>query len=51
MMKPLLLSPTLFAGSAAFLPDGKRVARQGDQADVKQGSLKPLSASAPAEGK
>jgi hypothetical protein len=34
MMKPLLfsllLSPPLFAGSAAFLPDGKRVARQGD---------------------
>jgi hypothetical protein len=34
MMKPLLfsllLSPALFAGSAAFLPDGKRVARQGD---------------------
>ncbi|MEK7953646.1 hypothetical protein [Luteolibacter soli] len=33
-MKPLLvallLSPALFAGSAAFLPDGKRVARQGD---------------------
>ncbi|MCW1883961.1 hypothetical protein OKA04_04425 [Luteolibacter flavescens] len=26
----LLLSPALFAGSAAFLPDGKRVARQGD---------------------
>jgi len=34
MIKPLLfallLSPALFAGSAAFLPDGKRVARQGD---------------------
>jgi hypothetical protein len=34
MMKPLLfsllLSPALFAGSAAFLPDGKLVARQGD---------------------
>jgi len=26
----LLLSPALFAGSAAFLPDGKRVACQGD---------------------
>ena len=26
----LLLSPALLAGSAAFLPDGKRVARQGD---------------------
>lgn len=34
-MKPLLLSllllaPALFAGTAAFLPDGKRIARQGD---------------------
>ena len=26
----LFLSPALFAGSAAFLPDGERVARQGD---------------------
>jgi hypothetical protein len=30
----LLLSPAVIAGSAAFLPDGKRVARQGDSGVV-----------------
>jgi len=42
LLLTLLLSPALFAGSAAFLPDGKRVARQGDSGvvllDLSKGS-------------